>query len=78
MDDKVKICLRTVEDVKRFIDVTCSFKSDIDVITDRALVDGKSILGVFSLDLLQNIYARIISDDPTEIERFKTEMEVFK
>lgn len=47
----MKICLNTVERVKRFVDITSRFEDAIDLSTGRFLVDGKSILGIFSLDL---------------------------
>ena len=76
--EKIKIQLRTIEDVKRFVNATESFRSDIDAITERALVDAKSILGMLSLDLLHGIDVRIISDDLNECEKFKKAMEEFK
>lgn len=77
-NEKIQIRLRTVEDVKRFVSVVTSFRSDVDLLADRGVVDAKSILGVFSLYLLQNMYVRILSDDPEECEKFKKAMEEFK
>lgn len=47
----MKVHLNTVERVKRFVDITSRFEDAIDLSTGRFLVDGKSILGIFSLDL---------------------------
>ena len=54
-----------------------SFESDINVRNERTLIDGKSVLGLFDLDLSRNVYADLISDDENEIFRFKTVMEAF-
>ncbi len=78
MNKKVKINLNGIDNIKRFINTTRSFESDVDVITDRAHVDGKSIIALFSLDLSQDIYVEIISDDMTEIRKFHERMEEFK
>ena len=77
-DKKIKIKLDTAEKIKRFLQVTRSFMSDIDVMTDRAIVDGKSILGVYALNLSEDTYVRIISDDVTECRKFDAAMEEFR
>lgn len=76
--NKIKINLGTVDKVKNFINVARRFMSDIDVMTDRACIDGKSILGLYALDLSQNTYVRIISDDKEEISKFNAAMEEFR
>ena len=79
MNDKgIKIRLNDIDTVKKFVNVTSTFKSDIDVIADRAVIDGKSILGLFSLDLIQDMYVRIVTDDINERRKFEYEMEEFK
>lgn len=76
--NKIKINLNNTERIKRFIQVARGFVSDIDIITDRTCIDGKSILGLYALDLSQNVYARIISDNTTEIRQFDAAMEEFR
>lgn len=75
---KIKIRLNNIDTVKKFANLTSTFKSDIDVIADRAVIDGKSILGLFSLDLTQDMYVRIVTDDINERRKFEYEMEEFK
>ena len=77
-NEKIEIQLRTVEDAKRFVSAVTHFRSDVDLLAGRRVVDAKSILGVFSLSFLQNMYVRIISEDPEECEKFKKAMEEFK
>lgn len=43
--------LNTIDKVKNFVNITSRFDDAIDVSTGRFMVDGKSILGLFSLDL---------------------------
>lgn len=76
--NKIRINLNNIDDIKKFIKVATSFMSDIDVITERTVVDGKSILALLSLDLSQDIYVRIISDNITENRNFDTAMEEFR
>lgn len=76
--NKIRINLNNIDDIKKFIKVATSFISDIDVITERTVVDGKSILALLSLDLSQDIYVRIISDNITENRNFDAAMEEFR
>lgn len=75
---KIKIKLNTAEKIKRFLQVTRSFLSDIDIMTDRAIVDGKSVLGIYALNLSDDTYVRIISDDVAECRNFDAAMEEFR
>ena len=75
---KIKIKLDTAEKIKRFLQVTRSFLSDIDVMTDRAIVDGKSVLGIYALNLSDDTYVRIISDNVSECRNFDAAMEEFR
>ena len=46
------INLNEIEDLKAFVnEMTYHIKSDVDAIYERQVIDAKSILGVFSLDL---------------------------
>lgn len=73
----VKINLNNTNKIKDFVNAARSFESDINVRNERTLIDGKSVLGLFDLDLSRNVYADLISDDENEIFRFKTAMEAF-
>lgn len=77
MDNRIKIYLNA-SNIKSFISVTNKYESDIDVISNRVVLDAKSILGLYSLDLSQDIYVQIISDDVTEKRNFAADMEVFR
>ena len=49
------IRLSTVNDVKNFISISSKYDFDIDVLSGRYIIDAKSIMGLFSLDLSQPI-----------------------
>lgn len=60
----MKIKLNTIEDIKTFVNICSKYcDSDIDVIQDRHIVDGKSILGIFSLNLLEPVKVIINSEN---------------
>ena len=75
---KIKINLNKPEVVKRFLQVARTFLSDIDIMTENAVLDAKSIMGVYALDLSKDTYVRIISDDVEECRRFDASMEEFR
>lgn len=48
---KFLIKLSTIDDVKNFVTAANMQCADIDVVSGRYVIDAKSILGLFSLDL---------------------------
>lgn len=78
MNKKIKVNLNKIDKIKKFVKIARMFKSDIDIMTDRAVIDAKSILGIYSLDLSQNTYVQIISNDINEYKEFKKQMEEFE
>lgn len=75
---RIKIKLNTAEKIKRFLQVTRGFLSDIDIMTDRAIVDAKSVLGIYALNLSDDTYVRIVSDNVSECRNFDAVMEEFR
>ena len=45
------ILLDTVEKVRGFVNTLAPLEGDFDLVSDRYVVDAKSIMGIFSLDL---------------------------
>lgn len=48
---KVKVSLNSIEKVKRFVNDINRFDFDFDLVSGRYVIDAKSIMGIFSLDL---------------------------
>lgn len=74
----IKIRLHNSNIIKRFIEVVRGFYSNIDLITDHAYIDAKSIMGLYAVDLSQDTFVKIISCDAEEIEKFDLAMEEFR
>ncbi len=62
------IFLKSIVDVKNFVNIVNEYDFDIDLESGRYIVDAKSIMGIFSLDLSKPIKMRIYTDDVSEIE----------
>ena len=58
-----QIKLSQTEDVKNFVRAASKCNFDIDVFYNRIVVDAKSILGVFSLDLNRTLTVRCNGSD---------------
>lgn len=59
----VQIKLDTAEAVKKFVNITARCDFDLTLKSGKYVVDAKSILGIFSLDLDEPIVLEIGSDD---------------
>lgn len=64
---KVTIRLETINDVKNFVSAVTTFECDFDIVAERYIVDAKSIMGIFSLDLSKPLELNINTDDEKEI-----------
>ena len=72
------IKLNTIDKVKDFVNRVSTFDCDIDIIYGRYVIDGTSIMGIFSLNLTNPVTAMIHTDDYEELKRFFDMMEDFK
>ncbi len=57
----VKISLNSIDKVKSFVNDITKFDSDFDLVSGRYVIDAKSIMGIFSLDLSKPIDLNIHS-----------------
>lgn len=62
----VKICLNSIDKVKAFVNDISKFDSDFDLVSGRYVIDAKSIMGIFSLDLSKDIDLNIHAEDNTD------------
>ena len=59
----VRTSLQMASQVKAFVSVVQKYSYEIDLRSDRYVVDAKSILGIVSLDLSKPIVVEIHSDN---------------
>ena len=62
----VKICLNSIEKVKSFVNAITRFDVDFDLVSGRYVIDAKSIMGIFSLDLSKPIDLNIHAEEELE------------
>lgn len=51
----VQISLNSIDKVKSFVNAVTQFEFDFDLVSGRYVIDAKSIMGIFSLDLSKPI-----------------------
>ena len=59
----IMIRLSLVENVNNFVNIVTRYPYEMDLRAGRHVVDAKSILGIFSLDLSRPIALEVYSDD---------------
>ena len=63
------IKLSTIEDIRKFVDIVTRQDYDIDLSSGRYVVDAKSIMGIFSLDLMYKILLTAHTDDVEDLKK---------
>ena len=59
----INISLNSIDKVKTFVNLINRFDYDFDLVSGRYVIDAKSIMGIFSLDLSKPIALNIHADD---------------
>ena len=59
----VRISLNSIDKVKSFVNDLAKFDVDFDLVSGRYVLDAKSIMGIFSLDLSKPIDLAIHTED---------------
>ena len=57
------ISINTIDNVKKLCAAATNAEYDIDLIAGRYVIDAKSIMGIFSLDLSKTLSIRVHTDD---------------
>lgn len=70
----VQISLNSIDKVKSFVNDISKFNYDFDLISGRYVIDAKSIMGIFSLDLSKPIDLSIHAEE----ENIETLLETLK
>ena len=58
-----KIRLKTINDVREFVNEATKCEFDVDIFYNRIIVDAKSLLGVMSMDLTKPLTVKYSPED---------------
>ena len=62
----IQISLNSIDKVKTFVNLINRFDYDFDLVSGRYVIDAKSIMGIFSLDLSKPIDLAIHTEENLE------------
>ena len=68
----IKVSLNSIDKVKQFVNDINRYSYDFDLVYGRYVIDAKSIMGIFSLDLSQPIDLNIHAEGADLEEVLKT------
>ena len=73
--NKTEIILSNIQDVRDFVNIVVLLDYEVDLAQGRYLIDAKSIMGIFSLDLLSPItviaHTEYADDFFAKLDKFK-------
>lgn len=69
------VSLNSIDKVKAFVNIVGKYSADFDLVSGRYVIDAKSIMGIFSLDLSKPITLKIHEND--DIEKILEDLKPF-
>lgn len=59
----VNVCLNSIEKVRGFVGEITKFDNEFQLVSERYVIDAKSIMGIFSLDLAKPLCLNILAEE---------------
>ncbi len=77
MKNKFTVKLNTIDRVKEFSKIVSNIEPDLDIIVGRYVIDAKSIMGIFSIDLSREVVLVIHSENESECAEITEKLKKF-
>ena len=77
MANEMYIKLDSLEKVNKYINIANKLPVDLDILYGRYIVDGKSVMGIFGLDLSKNLLVKIRTHDAEMCDYVRQELKDF-
>lgn len=71
------IKLKSVEDIKDFVNEVRTLDCELDLVSGRYTVDAKSIMGVFSLDLTNPLTLQVYGATDRDLEQLESILKAY-
>ena len=68
---EVKLVLNSIDRVKKFVQTITKFDGEFELVSGKYVVDAKSIMGIFSVDLSKPVVLQIHAEENEEDEILK-------
>lgn len=72
-----KVNLDSVEKAKEFVRLTSKTELDVDLVSSRYVIDAKSIMGIFSLDLSRILDLQVHADNEDDAAEYLKSIDKF-
>ena len=73
----ISIRLKEVNDITNFVNLLTTYDYEVDLVSGRYIVNAKSLLGIYSLDLSKPVKLVIYSDECDELlAKLKEQFEI--
>ena len=71
---KYLVNLNKTNSINKFVENISKYECDIDIIKGNYIIDAKSLMGIFTLDLSEDVTIEIHSDDKNVITKFEEDI----
>lgn len=71
------IKLKSVQDIKEFVNEVRTLDCEMDLVCGRYTVDAKSIMGVFSLDLTNTLTLQVYGATDRDLEKLESILKAY-
>lgn len=62
----VRISINNIDKVKSFVNAISRFENDFDLVSEKYVVNAKSIMSIFTLDIREPIFLNFSPEDNTD------------
>lgn len=74
---RIPVKFKDATEASKFVVICASYECDVNIYYKRYIIDAKSILGVLSCDLQEQLEVELLSDAAVLQDKFQKEMEAF-
>ena len=75
---KYKIKLDTIDKVAKFVNIISAFDNDVDIIQGRFVINGKSVMAIYSVDSTRPLTVVIHDASTKDVVKLEELMKEFK
>lgn len=73
----VKVQFRGVNSLKTFVNILAHYDNEFDIVDQRYVIDAKSIMGLFSIDLTHPVDLKIYCEEEESVKKILDELESY-
>lgn len=63
-----RVKINSIDEVKKFVGIVAKYEFDVDIISDKYSVNAKSVMGIFSIDLSNELVMKAHTNDEETVK----------